>query len=245
MRFAQSISISNIDYPGNPANLIFTLGCNLDCPYCHNKKLFDVHQSHWTGEYMLNKLLERVSSFPYLVISGGEPTLYRYKLLSFCEKAKKLGFHIKLDTNGCNPYILELACKNKLIDYVAVDLKLRFDKYNLYNQRENKNSCGVEVRKTISTLVDQDIPHEYRTTIIKSTVNDPDQVHFNNKDAILLGSILNDVYTSKYRERHVSDYYPTWYVNNTRQLADNSLVLYSQSELQEIFKLSPYPVTFR
>jgi Pyruvate-formate lyase-activating enzyme len=71
-----------------------------------------------------------------VVLCGGEPTL-NPDLPDLIKKIKDLGFKVKLDTNGSNPKMLKELIENKLIDYVAMDIKLPKNRYSLVFWRAN------------------------------------------------------------------------------------------------------------
>lgn len=107
-------------------------------------------------------LKSRIKKLDGVVISGGEPTLHP-DLPEFIAKIKKLGLLVKLDTNGTNPKMLADLWKDKLIDYVAMDIKAPWEKYQLV--------VGVPVdyhllKKSVKMLISKDIPHEFRTTLV-------------------------------------------------------------------------------
>jgi pyruvate formate lyase activating enzyme len=113
-----------IDYPPYTSTVIFLGGCNFRCPFCQNAGLVLSPDSQPTiTEQMLFDFLEqRRKWLDAVVISGGEPTLYK-DLPEFCRKLKAMGFLVKLDTNGTNPEMLKSLIEEKLVDFVAMDVK--------------------------------------------------------------------------------------------------------------------------
>jgi pyruvate formate lyase activating enzyme len=111
-----------VNYPSHVAATVFTGGCNLRCPYCHNPELArGVLEENYTEEEILEYLERRKTMLEGLVISGGEPTLH--DLAPFIVKVRALGLSVKLDTNGLRPQVLEDLLERGLLDYVAVDIK--------------------------------------------------------------------------------------------------------------------------
>ena len=162
-----------LDFPGAMACILFTKGCNLKCPFCHN------------GPLVLNKdkmgLISEEEIFEYLkkrkkildgvVISGGEPLLQK-DIKRFIIDIKKLGYKIKLDTNGTSPKLLKELIDESLIDYVAMDIKNVFEKYPKITGCKNVNVDNI--KRSIEVLKEEKVDYEFRTTIVKEfhEVND-------------------------------------------------------------------------
>lgn len=107
-------------------------------------------------------LKERFGRLEGVVITGGEPTLHP-DLPSFIKKIKALGYLVKLDTNGTNPAMLARLIKDKLIDYIAMDLKAPFNKYELVTGV--KPNCK-NLRKSVKIILMSGLPYEFRTTVV-------------------------------------------------------------------------------
>lgn len=156
-----------LDYPDKVACTIFTYGCNLRCPFCHNKELVTESASHIIPEQEIFNFLEtRKGILDGVCISGGEPFL-NLDIIDFVRTVKHMGFLVKVDTNGTFPERLEELCNTGLVDYVAMDIKNRFEKYSM--------TCGVDkiivgkVVKSINYLMHQDkVDYEFRTTCTSS-----------------------------------------------------------------------------
>lgn len=162
MRIAGLQKNSMIDYPGKLSAVIFTQGCNMNCGYCHNRCLIGVNSKNEILEqdYVVSFLKKRRGLLDSVVVSGGEPTLQK-DLPEFFEAVKSMGYKTKLDTNGTNPECLSLLIKNKLLDYVAMDIKAPLCKYR-------KVCCSqVDIRKlsdSINILKMDMVEYEFRTT---------------------------------------------------------------------------------
>jgi len=122
---------SLIDYPGKISAILFTRGCNFRCPYCHNPELVDPQRyaEPWQEEEYWAFLQSRTQKLDAVVVTGGEPTLQE-DLEPFLEKIRKMGFLIKLDTNGSNPDVLKDLLSANLVDYIAMDIKAPLEKYS-------------------------------------------------------------------------------------------------------------------
>lgn len=156
---------SLIDFPGNIAAVIFTQGCNFRCGYCHNPEL--VYPSLFKPSIPEGEVLEflgkRKGKLDGLVITGGEPTMHE-DLPEFMGKVKKLGFKVKLDSNGTNPDMLEEIIKSGLADYIAMDIKGPLQAYE-------EVVCAAIIPENIERsikLIMSSKNYEFRTTIVKS-----------------------------------------------------------------------------
>ena len=115
-------------------------------------------------------LKSRVGKLDAIVITGGEPCLQK-DLFEFIKKIKKLGFLIKLDTNGSYPEILEKLLDKKLIDYMAMDLKAPAEKYSeTTGVAENFNN----IKKSVKIIMQSGLPYEFRTTVVPGLLNKDD-----------------------------------------------------------------------
>ncbi|PKL72145.1 anaerobic ribonucleoside-triphosphate reductase activating protein [Candidatus Kuenenbacteria bacterium HGW-Kuenenbacteria-1] len=165
--------VSLIDYPDKICAIIFTKGCNFKCGFCHNSGLvlFDKQQSTIKEEKIFEFLEKRKKRLDGICITGGEPTLQK-DLPEFLNKIKKMGFLIKLDTNGTNPEMLKKIIKKKLVDYIAMDIKAPFSKY------ENITGAKVDLNKTKQSIkiIMNFSDYEFRTTIVPNLIKEEDIV---------------------------------------------------------------------
>jgi pyruvate formate lyase activating enzyme len=156
--------ISLIDYPGKIAAVIFTQGCNFRCPFCHNASLVDPKQFGIAipEEEILAHLLARKKQIDGVVISGGEPTLQTDLKRFLCE-VREMGFCVKLDTNGSKPNVLIDLVDSKLVDFIAMDIKHDFCKY--------EHACGMRVAladiiRSLDFTKNCGVDYEFRTTVV-------------------------------------------------------------------------------
>jgi len=165
--------LSLLDYPGKPCAIVFTQGCVFRCAYCHNPDLIPItQQGAITEEEVLSFLDGKRKMLDAVCITGGEPTI-QVGLEEFIKKLKDRGFLVKLDTNGINPDIVESLWKQKLIDYVAMDLKQTWEKYDeviRINQPKVVDRC----KQTFELIQREGIPHEFRTTILPGSHTEED-----------------------------------------------------------------------
>jgi pyruvate formate lyase activating enzyme len=183
---------SLIDYPEHLSAIIFTQGCNFRCHFCYNpmlvvspvpktatrgtnsgteddklqnsRNLRSSEKSYplVTEDSLFLFLESRRAKLDGIVITGGEPTLHA-DLPDFIARIKALGFKVKLDTNGTNPAMLRTLLDNKLIDYIAMDIKAPADKY--------ESVVGVvadkeRLRESIAIIMGAGLPYEFRTTLV-------------------------------------------------------------------------------
>ena len=159
---------SLVDYPEKLTAVVFTIGCNFRCGYCHNPELIKLKED--------SKILDETDLFVYLekrkglldavTITGGEPTL-QPDLYNFIKKIKNIGYLIKLDTNGTNPEVLEKLLRENLLDYIAMDIKNSIDNYN----KVVRNFTDKEkILKSIDLIMKSGLNYEFRTTTLPLSI---------------------------------------------------------------------------
>jgi len=160
-----------IDYPGKMSAMVYTIGCNFHCPYCHNPELVnETVDITYSEEEILDFLKKRIGLIDGLVITGGEPTMHS-DLPMFIKKVKDLGFLVKLDSNGTNPKMLAGLIEKGLVDYIAMDIKSPILKYSSVVSRPVD---VIAIRKSIDLIMSSPVPYEFRTTLIKALVSPED-----------------------------------------------------------------------
>jgi len=171
MQYAGFIKQSLVDYPGEITSVLFTRGCNLRCPFCHNPDLLIKPKKPIPAgidiEEVLSFLQERRGFIDAVVITGGEPTL-QAGLFEDIRRIKALGYLVKLDSNGTNSSMLEALIREGLLDYVAMDIKAPVE-YKRYEQACGKlSSAGYfQIRNSINLLNHlSDVQVEFRTTVV-------------------------------------------------------------------------------
>lgn len=156
-----------LDYPQKVAAIIFTSGCDMRCPFCYNPNLVLpelIKKSTFLPENNLFNFLNRRKKYlDGVVITGGEPTIQK-DIINICQKIKKLGYALKLDTNGLLPRILADLIAKKLVDYLAMDLKGPLEKYSDF--------CGAQIdpnkiKASITLIKHSQIDYEFRSTLVK------------------------------------------------------------------------------
>jgi pyruvate formate lyase activating enzyme len=167
MKFSGLQKISLIDYPHKVASVLFTPGCNLRCPFCHNWRIAVDPKPPFLQEAVALEILEKRKRYvDAVVVTGGEPTMHK-ELPKFLAKLKAQGFQVKLDTNGFYPEVLEECLP--YVDYVALDVKTSLEKYK---QLGTKDTAGL--MRTVEILKTGKVPYEFRTTVVPEFVTAQD-----------------------------------------------------------------------
>ncbi len=164
MRLGGIQKVSLIDYPGEISTVLFTQGCPFRCHFCHNPSLVipTKKASVFTEEDFFSYLDTRKNKIDAVVISGGEPTIQK-DLKRFIKDIKKRNLLIKLDTSGITPHVIEELLEEKLLNYIAMDIKTSIEKYDLItNIKTNKEA----IKESISLIINSKIDYEFRTTIV-------------------------------------------------------------------------------
>lgn len=158
--------VSLLDYPGKLSAIVFTYGCNLRCSFCHNPELviYDFNEDIEVKEdYLFEYLENRRGKLDAVVITGGEPLIYN-DIEKLIRKIKKLGYLVKLDTNGFFPDKLKDLIEKELLDYIAMDVKYSPSDYN--KQTNDKNALE-KITESIKIIRNSGTDYEFRTTVVK------------------------------------------------------------------------------
>lgn len=166
MRILGLQKLSLVDFPGKVAATVFTGGCDLRCPFCHNALL--VTRLAETPEIPMEEVLGFLSSRKGLldgvVLTGGEPLL-QPDAADFLRQVRELGFAVKLDTNGCHPDALADILDRRLADYVAMDIKNSLEKYPWTVGVPGFDTAPVE--RSARLLMEGPADYEFRTTLVR------------------------------------------------------------------------------
>ena len=208
---------SMVDFPGNICATLFTPGCNLRCPFCHNAGLVlgDGTDSRIEEDDILYFLQTRLGKLDGVCITGGEPLL-QTGVSEFVKKIRALGLKVKLDTNGCFPDRLYELTNAGLLDYVAMDIK---NSPELYGK-----TVGIEpfdlspILKSIEILTSGTTPYEFRTTVSKT---------FHTEESLRgAGELIKGA--------------EVWYLQafkDSGNLIENGIVGYDENELKNLCNL--------
>ena len=156
--------LSLLDYEDKVSVVLFSKACNFRCPFCHNGDSVLNAQEELDFNDILAYLKTRVGLVDAVVFSGGEPTLEKDLKVKMLE-VKKLGFLIKLDTNGTNPELLEELLDEGIVDYVAMDIK---NSPSLYAETTGINFIDIDkIKRSIAIIMSKAPDYEFRTTLVK------------------------------------------------------------------------------
>ena len=154
-----------IDFPGRLACTVFLSGCNFRCPWCYSKELVlpqNIEVQPKISEKQFFDFLEtRQDLLSGVVVCGGEPTTQE-DLPQFVEKIKKMNFLVKLDTNGSDPRALQELFKDRLLDYVAMDVK----QFQKYNEATGVKTDLAKIKESVELIKNSGVDYEFRTTVV-------------------------------------------------------------------------------
>jgi pyruvate formate lyase activating enzyme len=188
-----------LDFPGRVACTVFLGGCNFRCPFCHNAELFDGTAQPLMDDAALLAFLEkRKGILDGVCITGGEPTLHP-GLPELLRAIKKLGYPVKLDTNGYRPEVVEKLLEEGLVDYVAMDIKNGPQQYAA--------TCGLAemdlttIERSIRLLTGGAVDYEFRTTVVKELHNEETIAQMGNWLRNTAGSPVKRLFLQSFVDR--------------------------------------------
>jgi pyruvate formate lyase activating enzyme len=189
--------ISSIEFPGKMSLVIFTAGCMLTCPYCHNPDLIEGGDEVPTKD-IIHKIRDASDFVDGVVITGGEPLIQDGEILKIMEYCKESDLLVKLETNGYYPERLERLIK--LVDYVSLDVKAPFDKYQkILGKCSLSQDPGESARKSMEICLKSGVYLECRTTYVPGLLDPEDVLE-------IAESIKCNVYTiQQFKNKVVAD----------------------------------------
>lgn len=184
--------VSSLEFPGKMSLVVFTGGCILRCPYCHNPELIGNGKSVELDE-IIKKIESSMDFIDSVVITGGEALIQYEDVKNILKYCKNQGLETKLDTNGCFPD--KLSELIGLLDYVALDIKVPFDKY----EEVIGSDMGSKVKESMEICISNEIYLECRTTYVPFLMDPQDIIE-------IAKSITTDIYTiQQFRDKTVLD----------------------------------------
>lgn len=164
MKISGFQKLTLLDFPGCTACTLFTSGCNMRCPFCHNTPLVTgTAEEEYGEEEIFSYLNKRFGILDGVAITGGEPLLQK-DIIPFIRKIKDIGYKVKLDTNGSRPDVLGELLSERLLDYIAMDIKNSKEKYHLTSGSDIDISL---IEKSVELIKNSGIDHEFRTTAVR------------------------------------------------------------------------------
>lgn len=155
-----------LDYPGKVACTVFTAGCDLRCPFCHNASLALPERESDSMELddLLAFLRKRQGILDGVAVTGGEPLMHP-GIVDVLGEIKALGYSVKLDTNGTFPKRLREIVEAKLADRVAMDIKAAPENYGRLVGIPGYDIAPI--RESAEYLMGCGVDYEFRTTAVK------------------------------------------------------------------------------
>lgn len=184
------------DYIGEIACIVWHISCNMRCSYCYNDNLVFSRIGKYSHNEVLDFLKKRVTLLSAVVLSGGEATIHN--LVPFCKEIKKLGYKIKLDTNGTNLKLIKKLISNDLLDFISLDFKAPKSKFKSITSINSYD----KLIETIKYLLKIDFSFELRTTVNTSLIDEND-----------INEIINTI--------HCIGYNNTYYIQNFLETSSN------------------------
>lgn len=199
MKIAGLQKLTLLDYPGKVACTVFLPGCNFRCPFCHNSGILSAGAPEALSEDALLAFLQkRRGLLDGVCITGGEPTL-QAGLSDLLKKIKAMGYCVKLDTNGSRPEVLKALAADRLVDYVAMDVKNAPRRYG-----DTIGISGIaldRIEESIRFLLSCGIEHEFRTTVVEE-FHDEESILAMGQwlSALVPGTLPNRLFLQPYRD---------------------------------------------
>ena len=184
------------DYVGHLSCIIWFVSCNFRCLYCYNNNIVYTKEGKYSFKDVLDFLKKRVTLLSAVVLSGGEATIHN--LVPFCKEIKKLGYKIKLDTNGTNLKLIKKLISNNLLDFISLDFKAPKSKFKSLTTINSYD----KLIETIKYLLKIDFSFELRTTVNTSLIDEND-----------INEIINTI--------HCIGYNNTYYIQNFLETSSN------------------------
>ncbi len=160
-----------LDFPGRVAAVLFTEGCNLRCPYCHNPDLIGGGNDGLLDRGEISAFLKkRAPVLGGVVITGGEPLLHGDRIGDLIEEIHSLDLKVKIDTNGLFPDLLPAL----QADFIAMDLKTAPSRYGELGCKAP--DYEAKLRRSARWIIESGLEHQFRTTVCEEFVRENDIV---------------------------------------------------------------------
>ena len=187
-----------LDYPHKSACILWFAGCNMRCLYCYNPEIV-LGKGSFSFEKILSFLHSRKNLLDAVVFSGGECLLHK-NIISLISEVEKMGFLVKIDTNGSSPNVIKQLINKSIIDYIALDYKGPKAKFQNITQSDLYNSF----EETLDLILKAEIPFEVRTTYHSDLLTEED---------------LREMIDFLESKNYVGNYYIQYFKNNVETLS--------------------------
>jgi len=206
------IETSLIDWDGKITTVLFFDKCNFMCPFCQNWELI-LHPEKYPEirfDEIKEKLQKKKGWVDGVVLTGGEPLMNEREIFEISHKLKEISMKIKIDTNGAYPKTLHRLVDEKLIDYVAMDVKAPLDER--YYIAVGRNMTVEKIKESIEILMHDEVDYEFRTTCVpgiinEQTVEEIGRVISGAKKWALQALVPDNAYREEYRKELGAEYY--------------------------------------
>ena len=211
-----------LDYAHKSACILWFAGCNMRCLYCYNPEIV-LGKGKISFEKTLTFLNSRKHLLDAVVFSGGECLLHK-NILELIAEVKKMGFLVKIDTNGSKPAVLQELITKKLIDYVALDFKAM----PAHFEKITQSNFFLPFQKSVRMLIESGLSFEVRTTVHSDLID---------------GNQLRQMIHYLEKQNYLGNYYVQYFMNGANTLEPLG---YSTKEIErENFSTSNIKVYFR
>ncbi len=148
-----------LDFPDRTACILWFAGCNMRCGYCYNPEIV-LGKGTLSWDQVREFLLSRMGLLDGVIFSGGECTIHR-QVIPFAREVKRMGFELKIDTNGSRPDVLEALVRENLLDFVSLDFKGMPDNF----WKVTGSHLFKPFERSLEILLASPVPFEVRTTV--------------------------------------------------------------------------------
>lgn len=144
------------------------------CLYCYNPEIV-LGKGTISFTEVISFLKTRIGLLNAVVFSGGECLIHK-NILEHIELVKKMGFLVKIDTNGSSPKVLKKLLDASVIDYVALDYKALPNKFKTIT----KSNLFESFEASLELLNSSKIKYEIRTTYHSELCSNADLIEMQN-----------------------------------------------------------------
>jgi pyruvate formate lyase activating enzyme len=169
--------LSTTDWPSKASCVVFFAGCNLRCRFCFNGPILALEERFAVDlESLYTELAKQRFLIEGVIATGGEPTLQPLSLHALAVWARQSGLLFGLMTNGTKPKVLRDLLADRLLDYIAIDIKT-VPSVEAYAQiTQSEEDLLPPIKESIKLARQSKISYEFRTTLVPGLIDEPDQI---------------------------------------------------------------------